>query len=125
MLSIALILAMATVFGGAVVFRERGAVTVGNRFRANWLAEQAQEAVRNLRDSSWSNLANGTYGLDSSGAAWALSGSPDTQDIYTRQIVISDYETDGKQIEVTVSWEAGSLDSGSVTTNAILTKRVE
>src|ERR1041384_6828468 len=86
------VLLAATIFGmlvtaivGAVIYGRNSTDGAGNRSRASLLAEEGLEAVRNIRDASYANLTDGTYGIAQSANQWALSGASDTSGIYTRQ----------------------------------------
>lgn len=77
-----------------------------NNQQAAGLAEEGIEAARNLRDSAadFANLPDGTHGLSMSGNKWNLSGSSDTQGIFTRALTITSTGTHQKKIEVAISW---------------------
>lgn len=109
--SVVEVLLAATVFAflvtavvGAMVYGRASNADAGDHNRAMLLAEEGLEAVRNIRDASFSNLTNNTFGLAQSGGVWTLSGSSDTTGIFTRTIVISAVDTDRKDVTVTVSW---------------------
>lgn len=121
------VLLAATVFGflvtaliGAIVYGRSSTANAGDRTRAIQLAEEGVEAVRNIRDASFANLTDGTYGLSQSGNQWILSGSSDTVGIYNRQITISSVDGARKTITVTVSWPQGTSTS-QVSTSSRLT----
>lgn len=105
----------ATIFGmlttavvGAIIYGRNATASSGDRTRANFLAEEGIEALRGLRDSAFTNLTDGTYGLVQSGGTWTLSGSSDTTGIFTRQITIASNGTTRKNITSTVSWPQGT-----------------
>jgi hypothetical protein len=75
----------------------------GNRNRAISIAEEGLEAVRNIRDDSFSNLVVGTHGINNSEGEWQFSGSSDSVDIYTRTVTVSDINSDTKQVTSAVS----------------------
>lgn len=115
------ILLAATVFGflvvaliGAVVYGRESTSSSGDRARAIFLAEEGLQAVRNLRDANdatYINTASSTnYGLSQT-TQWALSGTSDTNGIYTRQINIAPLDSNRKSVTVTVSWPNGSNTS--------------
>lgn len=108
------ILVMAIV--GVVLFGEEGTVLAGARNRATLLADEGLEAVRNMRDSSFSNMANGPHGLTVSDNQWAFSGTSDTTDIFTRQIVIADSTVSAsfKLVTATITWQQNLQRAGSV-----------
>lgn len=101
----------------------RSARHTANSERAAVLAEEAIEVSRNLRDAnpSFSTLPDGTYGLDISGNQWNLSGSSDTQGIFTRSVTISAINGSQKKVTATVSWADQVSQTNSVTTNTYLT----
>jgi Tfp pilus assembly protein PilV len=105
------VLLAATIFGmlvtvlvGAIIFGRESIATAGDRARAAQLAEEGVEAVRNIRDASYANLADGTYGLAQSGGVWTLSGASDTTDIYNRQITIATVDSKRKTVTSNVTW---------------------
>lgn len=109
------VLLAAAVFGvivtaitGALVYGRAATAAAGDRNRANLLAEEGVEAVRNIRDGSYSNLIDGTYGLVQSGGIWTLSGSSDTTNNFTRSVTIATNGTNRKLVTSTVSWPQGS-----------------
>jgi hypothetical protein len=85
------------------------------------LAEEGLEAVRNLRDGTFTNLTSGTYGLAISNGKWMLSGSSDTTGIFTRQITVSSLDAQRKQITSTVTWQQTPQRTGTVTLTGTLT----
>lgn len=103
---------------GSVAYANEAASAAGFRNKASMLAQEGLEAVRSLRDVNYSNLTDGTFGLNGSGSTWALSGTNDTTEIYTRQIQISTLSATTKQIRSTVTWS--QLPAGSVTFTEIL-----
>ena len=107
------IFALVTVaFVGVFLYGQQSTVLAGSRLRAAFLAEEGLEAVRNLRDESFANLAPGTHGLAVSGGQWAFSGSQDVTDVFTRQIVISSIDADTREITSSVSWQQTPQRSG-------------
>lgn len=112
------VLLAAAVFGvlvtaiiGALVYGRASTATAGERNRANLLAEEGLEAVRNIRDASYANLTDGTYGMVLSGGVWTLSGSSDVNGVFTRQVTIAANGTNRKLITSRVSWPQGSTTS--------------
>ena len=100
---------------GALVYGQQSTLLGGNRARASYLAQEGLDAVRNIRDVSFANLVDGTYGLTTTGNKWTLAGSSDTQDIFTRQIVISTVNSSKKQVTSTVTWQQNLQRPGSIT----------
>jgi Tfp pilus assembly protein PilV len=109
------VLLAATIFGflvtaliGAIIYGNTSTAEAGDRIRAQALADEGAEAVRNMRDDAFSNLTDGTYGLAQSGGVWTLSGSSDTTGIFTRQVVISTVDSARKSIVINVTWPQGA-----------------
>lgn len=122
------VLLAATVFGmlvmgliGALVYGRSGTASAGDSQRAVMLAEEGIEAARNIGNASYANLVDGTYGLAQSGGVWTLSGTSDTNGIYTRQIVISSAGTDRKTVTATVTRPRQGGTTSSVTLTSRLT----
>jgi Tfp pilus assembly protein PilV len=105
------VLLAATIFGvlvtaltGAIIFGRAATAEAGNRARANMLAEEGIEAVRNMRDSAFSSVTTGTFGLTQTAGVWTFSGSSDTNDIFTRSVTISAPDSVRKNVTSTVTW---------------------
>lgn len=99
---------LVTAITGALLYGRTSTAMNGARQRANMLAEEGVEAVRNVRDASYSNLTDGTFGLTKTSNQWALSGSSDMSDIFTRRVVVSSTGTNRKVVTATVSWPQGA-----------------
>lgn len=105
----------ATIFGflvvaliGAIIYGTDSTASAGDRVRAQFLAEEGAEAVRNIRDSGFANITDGTYGITQLNNTWVLSGTSDTTGKYTRQITITTIDTLRKSVDVTVTWPQGT-----------------
>jgi type II secretory pathway pseudopilin PulG len=87
--------------------------------RATFLALEGYQAVDSIEKESWNALTDGTFGVDIVAGKWQLVSSPTTHfNKYTRTITISpvyrdingniaqdgDYDSDSKNIFVSVSW---------------------
>lgn len=120
-MSVFLVFALATT--GALAAISKNARHMSNSERATALAEEAVEVARNLRDSNsdFAALPDGTHGLSVSGNEWSLSGSSDTQDIFTRAVVVSTVSEHQKKVDVTVSWTDQISPSNSVSVGTYLT----
>src|SRR6187399_3274840 len=64
------------IYLGANALQERAS----QKSKAMWLAEEGIEAVRSIRDESFTNLVNGTKGLILSGGKWQFSSSTNVID---------------------------------------------
>lgn len=103
------ILSIIVGYAATGLVRSHGYLTnSGNKYRAEVLAEEGLEAARNIRDNSFANLADGTYGISSSGSAYSFSGSQDTKDIFTRKVYVSTINSKTKEIKSEIKW----TDSG-------------
>jgi hypothetical protein len=106
---------------GAIVYGRASTASAGDRAAAVSLADEGVQAVRNVRDAAYTNLSDGTYGLIQSSNQWTLSGSSDTNGIYTRQVTIAANGTNRKAITSTVSWAQAGGTTGSVSVTSLLT----
>ena len=95
-----------TALGGNLMYGQESTVVAGDRARANYIVEEALEAVRNIKDSDFSNLVDGTHGLSIASGNWELSGSEDSVGNYTRVITISSVDSNTKQVVAEVVWQA-------------------
>lgn len=109
-----------TIFGllssaiiGAIVYGRTSTASSGDHTRAAYIAEEGIEAVRNVKNASYGNLGDGTYGLIQSGNAWGATGTSDTTGIYTRSVTISSGTANHKLVTSHVSWN-GTAGSGQV-----------
>ena len=118
LLATAVFATITTALIGASVYGRASTDAAGDRVRANMLAEEGIEAVRNMRDAAFSNLADGTYGLAQSGGVWNVSGGSDTNDIYTRQTTVASNGSNRKIVTSTVTWPQsnGGTSETSVST---------
>jgi len=120
-LSVFLVFVVATLGVSSTLTRD--ARHAANSERAALLAEEAIEATRNLRDAStgFASLPDGTYGLATTSAAWALSGSSDTSGLFTRAVTISTVSTNQKKVDVAITWADQSSPTNTVTVTTYLT----
>ena len=110
-----------TALVGAFLYGQESTVLSGQRARAVILAEEGLEATRNIRDESFLNLANGSHGLVISSNEWAFSGSSDTNDIFTREIQVSEVNSNTKQVISKVFWQQNLQRAGLVFLTTYLT----
>jgi hypothetical protein len=124
-LASAIFISLVTVLVGSYLYGAEDSALAGNRYRAVSYAEEGLEAIRNIRDEgtegSFDNLTVGTHGLAISGGEWVLSGSSDTNGIFTREIIIADVDGDRKDITTNVTWQQNATRSGSVSSFTRLT----
>ncbi|MBI2577953.1 MAG: hypothetical protein HYV77_03930 [Candidatus Wildermuthbacteria bacterium] len=106
---------------GAFVYGQEVSSMAGYRSRAALLAEEGLEAVRNMRNDDFANLANGTHGLSSLGGVWEFSGSADMSGIFLREVIIQEIDAYAKEVEVRVSWQTVNGSAASVAVASRLT----
>ena len=114
------------------------------RLQADMYLQQTFEAVRSIRDYSFSNLTNGTYGLSNSNGYWEFSGSSDSLGQFTRSVTVEDAQRSGsslvtnsdcslvlsgglaesqsKKITATITWDYEEGNSTSVSAVEYLNK---
>ena len=114
------VLVAATVIG-AVVYAQDSIITSGQANRASLLAEEGIEAVRNIRDQNFANLADGVYGLAKSGNTWTLVATPDVTEIFTRTITITSTSPTVKQVVSEITWRKNRQRTGDIAILANLT----
>lgn len=94
------------------------------RLKATGLYREAEEAVRNVRDADWNNIAaNGTFHPVAGASAWSLAAGSETIGDFTRSIVIADTvpaDPSKKLVTITVSWN--NVLSTDLTSTIILSR---
>jgi len=91
------------------------------RTQATLLAKEGLEAARSIRDADFDNLTAGTHGIALAGNQWTLFGTSDTQDQFTRSVVIEDTGVKEKKATVNVDWQFSAQRSNSVSLVTYLT----
>lgn len=102
------------------IFASRsGVAQQKERFLGTAMMEEAQSAVRSVREKGWTTFAlNGTYHPVISGTTWSLADGPETINGFTRQVVISDVNRENgtivatggtldpstKKVDISISW---------------------
>lgn len=121
MLASAVFVLLVTALVGAYLYGQEATVLAGNRAQAVLLAQEGLEAVRNMRDFTFTTLADGAYGLSTAGNQWSLSGSEDISGIFTRQIIISSVDAARRSVTANVSWQQNPQRNGLVSLTTRLT----
>lgn len=106
---------------GALSYSIQTNSQASSRTKATFILDEGIEASRAIRDTGFTNLPTGTYGLDFSSGEWQLSGSSDTIDEFTRTVDISNIDATTKQITVSVEWSGLPLGTNQVSTTIQLT----
>jgi hypothetical protein len=112
--STAIIGMLVTALVGGAIYGGQSSVNAGNRQRAVLLAEEGLEAARNLRAENFSKLTDGTHGLSLASGQWALSGSSDTNGIYTRTLTIATASPGVKLVTSAITWPQPGRPLGRV-----------
>lgn len=103
-LSIAIFLVFVTSVSGLIYGSWNQTRNAINKERATYLAKEAIELSRNLRDSDYTNLVDGIHGLSLNGNTWEFSGSSDNTDIFTRNLTVLSISENQKQLTSVVEW---------------------
>lgn len=116
MLAVSMISVFVIIFITAIIDSQEVNLLTSKRNTATRIAEEGIEAVRNMRDESFNNLVDGTYGLALISNKWSLVSSSDiTNNEYTRSIKITPVNERMKQVESTVTWQQNAQRPGSIT----------
>ena len=121
LLAVTLFATFIAIFMAALLYGQESSSLAGEKSRALIIAQEGLEAVRNIRDESYTNLIDGTYGLAVTDNQWTFSGTEDQTDVYTRQVIISAPDDITKSITVNVSWTRDGQQFGPVTLTSYLT----
>ncbi len=114
-LSMAIFMLITTALIGIIIYGKQSTSVAGERARAIFLAEEGLEAVRNIKNEDFTNLIDGTYGLNASTGEWEFSGTSDsTENFFTREIIISTIDSDRKQIASKVTWQQSVQITGEI-----------
>jgi prepilin-type N-terminal cleavage/methylation domain-containing protein len=121
LLAVSIFALIVTVFIGVLIYSQESVSLSGAMNRATFIAEEGLEATRNIKDQSFYNLVDGTYGLATSSSKWIFSGSSDRVDIFTRRVTVSTVDSSTKKIVSTVTWQKNPQRTGSVSLSSYLT----
>jgi Tfp pilus assembly protein PilV len=113
-LAAAILAVAAAGFVGAYALSVQSRKSAADRVHASFLAEEGLEAARAMRDGSFSNLVNGTWGLATTSNQWNLLGPQDVTAGFTRQITIADADSSTKQVTAAVSWRSPGSTTSTV-----------
>ncbi|NCN25499.1 hypothetical protein GW935_02445 [Candidatus Falkowbacteria bacterium] len=120
-LSSAVFAVLAAILLGSYWYGQESTVLSGRRAQAIFLAEEGLEVTRNMRDTGFASLIDGTYGLATSGGEWIFSGAQDVNDIYTRQVAVGSLDNNNKLVTSTVTWQQNLQRTGTVVLTTKLT----
>ncbi len=105
-----LVLALASAMAFGVQQQKQNAEDV----KANFILEEAIEAVANIQLQSFTNLSVGAHGLTTGSGNWAFSGTSDVVDGYTRSVTVSTVDTNTVDALLSVNWQSGLGRSRSI-----------
>lgn len=81
-----------------------------NKTLAVKYAQEGIEATRSIKERSWNEILNGSYGLLWSGGQWSFVSGNELIDEFSRVVEITDSDSGDpeiKNVTVTVSWSEG------------------
>jgi len=91
--------------------------TVSEKTEAVYLAEEALELIRFVRDGAWSNISsltnNTTYYLDITGGAITVTNTPEVIDGFRRSFIISNVYRNAVTNDIVASTTGGSVADSS------------
>ena len=100
--------------GSYLVFGQLTSAQAGMRNRGSLLLNECIEVVKDIAVSDFASLNPGNYGLLLSGGLWNMNPGSENIDIYTRQITITDINTDHKELSCNVIWDEGTNWKGDI-----------
>jgi len=128
-LGIALFVLIVSVVVVSLLSGQEAAVMFGDRHQATVLSEQALDAVRSIRDGSFSALTQPSVlntprgvAIDPTTSRWAFSGSQVVASGgYVTSVVVTSLAADRVQVAATTAWRHGRSSSGSIVLTSELT----
>jgi len=104
-----------------LLYSEENFLSIGQSSRASFLAEEAIEAARAVKNEDFTLLTDGDHGISSSSGKWQFSGTEDAVDGFTRRVSVNSLDPDTKKIATRVSWLKKSGQTASVNYETQLT----
>ena len=101
---------------GLINFSLTAASLAKQTTQADARAQEAMEAVRNIRDSDWAKLTNGNHGLTKTLGYWDFLGTENVVDGFTRTILIEGVYRDANNNMA----ESGNADPNTRKTTVIV-----
>ncbi|MFH1546938.1 MAG: prepilin-type N-terminal cleavage/methylation domain-containing protein [bacterium] len=120
-LATAIFVMIVSALAGALVYGIQLAFQSGTSSQAAYIAQEGIEIFRNYRDLDYSNLVDGSFGIDISNNEYQIVSGSDTDGKYIRTITVTTLDQDTKQIVSEVTWDQGTRGSGSVKLFSYLT----
>lgn len=105
-----------TAVGTSLLYGQESTVIAGDRTRATSITMRAVEAVRSIRDGSFSSLVPGTYGVTvGSDGRWAFAETPQTvTGSYVTTVTLTASGADWTRAAMETVWKHGVARSGAV-----------
>ena len=119
--SSSILLILVFIFSSTIINFRSQINNASNKDKAIYLAEEAIEATRNIRDEDYDNLTNGIFGISNSGGEFNLLGSSDSVGIFNRNVSISQISPNQKEVESSVSWSDRISPNNNVSLKTYLT----
>ncbi len=108
--------------GLTLILGERSTVAGGDHVRAAFVAEQALEGVRQMRNVNFASITTGAHGVKVVNNVWAFTGtSIVTSDGYTSKVNVTTMSADWLQVDATAEWNFGKSRSGAVVLTTYVT----
>lgn len=107
---------------GTLIFSQQSRFSASQRQRALDIAEEGLEAVRNMRDESYTAITLGDNGLSTTSARWDVSGTSDVvEGVFTRKVTISQISNTRRNVVSTVTWNVTEGNQAQVSLFSRLT----
>lgn len=112
----ALFVMVAGAFTTALLYGEENSKIAGQRGRATFYAQEGIEAIRGIRNTNFSSLTDGTYGVSRSQSSglWQLVSGNTSIGPFTRTITISTVDSKIKDVTSVVTWQQNGQRNGQV-----------
>lgn len=121
LLALASFAIISTAMLGLIIAGRQSLATSTRHLKALRLAQEGISAVRNMRDTSYSNLIDGTHGVTNSTGVWKFSGNSDNTEGFSRSAQIATVDSTTKKIEVTINWQQTAQRTGKLKLTTLLT----
>ena len=102
--------------GTTLLYGQENTIMAGDRIRATTVSMRGIEAVRSIRDGSFSSLAAGTYAPRiGAGGLWTLGASPLTvTGAFVTSVTLTASGSDWMRVDSLTKWKHGYARSGAV-----------
>lgn len=102
--------------GTSLLYGQESTIIAGDRIRATSITQRALEAVRGVRDGSYSSLAAGTYGVKvGTNGMWSMVATPQSvTGSFTTAVTLTTSGSDWMRVSANTVWKRGYARSGAV-----------